>query len=249
MANRYTAQKIRKIHRYLGVFLGIQFLFWTLSGLYFSWTNIDNIHGDQFRNMNYHPKEFHNLISPSALKLSEGIWKIEVTDINNTPYYWVNNTQLYNAIDGSFKEMISKEEALYIASNYMKKGIEILNIEQINEVGKHHEYREKLLPAYVISYDTDENLKAYISIKDGRFQTIRHRNWRWFDFLWMTHTMDYESRDNFNTIVLRVFSLLGLITVLSGFLLWYTSSPSIRKMERKIKKQSSKKNNQLRGNL
>ena len=33
----------------------------------------------------------------------------------------------------------------------------------------------------------------------------------------MTHTMDYQGRDNFNTIVLRAFSLLGLITVLSGF--------------------------------
>jgi uncharacterized iron-regulated membrane protein len=27
---------IRKTHRYLGVFIRIQFLFWTLGGLYFS---------------------------------------------------------------------------------------------------------------------------------------------------------------------------------------------------------------------
>ena len=64
---------------------------------------------------------------------------------------------------------------------------------------------------------------------------VRHRSWRWFDFLWMTHTMDYEGRDNFNTIVLRAFSLLGLITVLSGFLLWYTSSPSIKKLLKRKK--------------
>ena len=36
----------RKIHRYLGVFIGIQFLFWTLSGLYFSWNNMDDVHGE-----------------------------------------------------------------------------------------------------------------------------------------------------------------------------------------------------------
>ena len=122
-----------------------------------------------------------------------------------------------------------QEEALYIATLHMKSGLVVENIEQINEAGKHHEYREKLLPAYVISYQSDEALKAYVSIKDGKFQTVRHRDWRWFDFLWMTHTMDYEGRDNFNTIVLRAFSLLGLITVLSGFLLWFTSSPTIRK--------------------
>ena len=50
----------------------------------------------------------------------------------------------------------------------------------------------------------------------------------------MIHTMDYKSRDNFNTLVLRAFSLLGLITVFSGFLLWYTSSPTVRKIKKRF---------------
>ena len=73
MVNRKTAIRIRKTHRYLGLFLGIQFLFWTISGMYFSWTNIDDIHGDQFRNMDYVPKAFDNLISPSLIKNSKKI--------------------------------------------------------------------------------------------------------------------------------------------------------------------------------
>ncbi len=236
MVNKHKALKIRKIHRYLGLFLGVQFLFWTISGLYFSWTNIDDIHGDHFKNLEYQPKAFDNLISPSQLDVQYGIRTIEIRDLNNTPYYWINNKQLYNAVNGSLKNHITKEEALYIAKNNIKSNLEVETIRQIYEVGKHHEYRKKLLPAYVISYQTDEALKAYVSVKDGKFQTVRHRSWRWFDFLWMTHTMDYEARDNFNTIVLRIFSLLGLITVLSGFLLWYTSSPSIRKMIKRIKR-------------
>ncbi|MBT8323971.1 MAG: PepSY domain-containing protein [Winogradskyella sp.] len=233
MVNRHTALKIRKTHRYLGLFLGIQFLFWTISGLYFSWTNIDEIHGDHFKKLNYQPKAFNSLISPSQLDAPEGVSTIELRDIGNIPYYWVNNKQLYNAIDGSPKNSITVDEALYIVKNHMKSGLEVESVEQITETGKHHEYREKLLPAYVISYTTDEALKAYVSVKDGKFQTVRHRAWRWFDFLWMTHTMDYEGRDNFNTLVLRAFSFLGLITVLSGFLLWYTSSLSIRKLLKK----------------
>lgn len=236
MVNRHTALKIRKTHRYLGLFIGVQFLFWTISGLYFSWSDIDGIHGDQFKNIEYQPKAFNGLISPSQLNVSQGINTIELRDINNMPYYWVNNNQLYNAIDGNLKTNITKEEALYIARLNIKNGLKVASIDQINETGKHHEYREKLLPAYVISYESDEALKAYVSITDGKFQTVRHRSWRWFDFLWMTHTMDYEGRDNFNTIVLRAFSLLGLITVLSGFLLWFTSSPSVRKLLKRIKK-------------
>jgi len=236
MVNRHTALKIRKTHRYLGLFLGIQFLFWTISGLYFSWTDIDEIHGDQFKNLEYEPKAFNDLISPSELNVSKGVKTIELRDINNLPYYWINKKLLYNAIDGSLKTKITKEEALYIAKLNLKSGLVVASIEQVNETGKHHEYREKLLPAYVISYKTDEAIKAYVSINDGKFQTVRHRAWRWFDFLWMTHTMDYEGRDNFNTIILRAFSLLGLITVLSGFLLWFTSSPSVKKLFKRNKK-------------
>ncbi|WP_025663201.1 PepSY domain-containing protein [Aquimarina megaterium] len=236
MVGRKTAVKIRKTHRYLGLFIGIQFLMWTISGLYFSWTDIDDIHGDQFKNLQYQPKAFQNLISPAQLNVSEGIRTIELRDINTTPYYWINKQQLYNALSGKLKSEITKEEATYVAKRYMNKELEIVNVERITEVDKQHEYRERLLPAYVISYANDEGLKAYVSVNDGKFQTVRHRSWRWFDFLWMTHTMDYEGRDNFNTIVLRAFSLLGLITVLSGFLLWYTSSPTIRKINKKTKK-------------
>ena len=123
-----------------------------------------------------------------------------------------------NANSGKVRDGITEKEALYVAKNYMREGLEVIAIDLINETGKQHEYRKKLLPAYVISYKSDENIKAYVSLIDGKFQTVRHRDWRWFYFLWMTHTMDYEGRDDFNTIILRAFSLLGLITVFSGFL-------------------------------
>jgi hypothetical protein len=230
MIHRNTALKIRKAHRYLGLFLGIQFLLWTISGLYFSWTDIDEIHGDQFKNLTYEAKAFDNLKSPTAVYSASGLKTIELRDLNNIPHYWVNNSQLINANSGKVRGGITEGEALYVAKNYMKRGLEVASVALINETGKHHEYRKKLLPAYVISYISDENIKAYVSVVDGKFQTVRHQDWRWFDFLWMTHTMDYEGRDDFNTIILRAFSLLGLITVFSGFLLWFTTSPSIRKL-------------------
>lgn len=235
MVKRKTAKLIRKSHRYLGIFLGIQFMMWTTSGLYFSWTDIDEIHGDHFRNMEYQPQAFSGLIAPSQLNLKEGIKSIEIRDIKGAPYYWINKKRLFNAVDGSPKPSISEEEALDVAGKYMKDGLEISNVSLIEKTGKHHEYRERLLPAYVITYETDENLKAYVSAIDGKFQTVRHRDWRIFDFLWMTHTMDYEGRDDFNTTVLRAFSLMGLITVLSGFVLWYISSPSIIKLKKRLK--------------
>ena len=82
------------------------------------------------------------------------------------------------------------------------------------------------LPAFKFP-SGDGNPIAYVDAVSGEFQRIRHAQWRWFDFL-MTHTMDYQGRDNFNTL-LRGFSLLGLITVLSGFALAFVTSAWLRR--------------------
>ncbi|MBJ7882609.1 PepSY domain-containing protein [Gelidibacter salicanalis] len=237
MFKRKTALKIRKAHRYLGLFLGIQFLMWTISGMYFSWTDIDEIHGDQFKKEQPEQTFFNNLMGTAQLETLQPIKTLELLEIAKEPYYWINETTLYNAKTGDKKNGITIDEAQQVAKRYMLSDLKISGIELIDVVGDHHEYRGRPLPAYEISYETPQNLKAYVAVENGVFQTVRHRDWRWFDFLWMTHTMDYGGRDNFNTIVLRAFSLLGLITVLSGFLLWYTSSPTIRKIIKKKRKQ------------
>lgn len=232
MVKRKTALKIRKAHRYLGLFIGIQFLMWTISGMYFSWTDIDEIHGDYFKKDVPEQASFKNLISTSRLENEQNIKFLELLEIDNEPYFWINKEHLFNAISGTKKDGVTEEEAINIAERYMLADLEFDQIQRIETVGNHHEYRGRPLPAYEISYKNNENLKAYVAIENGAFQTVRHRDWRWFDFLWMTHTMDYQGRDNFNTIVLRTFSLLGLITVLSGFLLWFTSSPTVRKIKK-----------------
>lgn len=232
MIKRKTALWIRKTHRYLGIFLGIQFLMWTISGLYFSWTDIDEIHGDQFKK-EIKPIAHNNLLNLDSISSKYAVTSLVLKTIVNQPYYWVNDSVLIHAKTGKIKVEISENEALKVASEFMLDDLETKSIALITEVGKHHEYRGRKLPAYVISYDHPDHIKAYVSANDGTLQRVRHRSWRWFDFLWMTHTMDYEGRDNFNTLLLRAFSLLGLITVLSGFVLWYVSSPTIRKIFKK----------------
>ncbi|MAS30501.1 MAG: hypothetical protein CMC46_00960 [Flavobacteriaceae bacterium] len=229
MVKAKTSKKIRKAHRYLGLFLGVQFLFWTISGLYFSWTDLDEIHGDHFKK----EKEqisFTNLININDLEFKNPIKTFELREIADLPYYFINDSILFNAYNGNLKDSISLEEAIKISNKNILDKYKISSVDKIYEVGNHHEYRGKPLPAFVISYEGAEKLKSYVSIIDGKFQTVRHRDWRWFDFLWMTHTMDYETRDDFNNKLIRAFSLLGLITVMSGFLLWFISSKTIRRI-------------------
>lgn len=232
MVKRQTAIKIRKAHRYLGLFLGLQFLIWTISGMYFSWTDIDEIHGDHFKKETPEQTAFSDLLGTDQLNSKQPIQTLELLEIAEEPYYWINEAKLYNAKTGEEKEGITKEEAQAVAQRYMLPQLKITAIKRIEEVGDHHEYRGRPLPAYEISYATPQNLKAYVAVENGAFQTVRHRKWRWFDFLWMTHTMDYQGRDDFNSFVLRSFSLLGLITVLSGFTLWFISSPTVRRVRK-----------------
>ncbi|WP_097056466.1 hypothetical protein [Salinimicrobium sediminis] len=230
MVRRKTAGWIRKAHRYLGIFLGLQFLMWTISGMYFSWTDIDEIHGDHFRKIHVHPTSFSGLSGLTDIAAEEEIHSVELKDIAGEPYYWLNGEKLIHARSGREKKEITEAEAVQIAGKYMMDTLKISAVERITSTGDHHEYRGGTLPAFVISYAGPKNIKAYVSALDGTFKSVRYRDWRWFDFLWMTHTMDYDTRDDFNTTVLRAFSLLGLITVLSGFVLWFISSPRMIKL-------------------
>lgn len=237
MVKRKTALKLRKAHRYLGIFLGLQFIMWTVSGLYFSWTDIDEIHGDNFRKHHVEEASFTDLGDPSIVISGEAISSLELKDISGNPYYLLNKDRLVDARTGVSKEL-TESDAIAIANKHMVEGLEINKVERLEETDPHHEYRGGVLPAYVISYKSPNNLKSYISIDDASFRSVRHRDWRWFDFLWMTHTMDYEGRDDFNNLILRIFSVLGLITVLSGFVLWYISSPTIFKLRKQFIKKT-----------
>ena len=228
MLSQKKSWLIRKTHRYLGLIIGIQFLAWTISGLYFSWTNIDEIHGDHFRNESPPTFVYKNLIDIDSLDVE--VENIILVEISNNPFYWINNKFLYNARSGQIKNEITEKEALSIAKKNMIEDLKVLKIEKIKKVGNHHEYRGNPLPAYAIIYDHPKKIVAYIDAKSGIFQKVRYSSWRIFDFLWMGHIMDYQGRDNFNNLLLRIFSLFGIFTVISGFTLWGVSSPTLRKM-------------------
>lgn len=228
---------IRKTHRYLGLFIGLQFIGWTISGLYFSWTDIDEIHGDHYRKEGVKTHSAASLISPAQLDSTLNILSLELLDINHQPYYWVNGNLLFNAENGEMKNGTTEKEAIAIARNHLVGDLTILKAELLTETGSHHEYRGRPLPAWAIHLDHPDQVVAYIDASNGRFERVRHSSWRWFDFLWMFHTMDYAGRDNFNNWLLRAFSVFGLITVFSGFVLYSVSSKTMVKNTSKIKKE------------
>ncbi len=235
---------IRKTHRYLGVSIGIQFLLWTLGGLYFSWNNIDNVHGDHLRKSVSFLKANVEVVSPSTALQSlqsntpvDSIHSVHLIRLLDKPVYQIQyfkdlsgesphhhvHFALADATTGALRSPLTKAEAIAIAEEQIIRGAKIKAVEYLEKVSKHSEYREWPLPAYAITFEKPA-CTIYVAAETGTYQTIRHNQWRIFDFLYMLHTMDYEGRDDFGNLALRIFSIFGLITVCSGFLLFFVSS-------------------------
>lgn len=255
---------IRKAHCCLGILLGIQFLFWTLGGLYFSWNEIEDVHGDHLRkDKTYFPATVR-MVSPQqalgelqAATQVDFIHSLQLIDLLGKPAYQIRyfagesashseqeggshstghsnvKIQLASAVTGQLLAPLGKAEAVRVAKNTVIAPGTVEKVEYLTAVSAHHEYREKPLPAWAVTFAAP-SCTVYISAELGTFQAIRHNQWRVFDFLWMLHNMDYEGRDNFGNILLMAFSIFGLFTVLSGFAPYYVSSPSVRKLKRKI---------------
>lgn len=217
---------VRKAHRWISVFVGVQLLMWTASGLYFSWTDIDEIHGDQFLSPALQTTTLRALMmQDSEFQVSE----LAVRFIDDRPYLWVNRSRLIDPESGEVKAGVSREEAERIARRHINNEYDVVSTTRLTEVGKHHEYRGRPLPAWAITFEGRTDLTAYVAERDGSFQSVRHQSWRIFDFLWMLHTMDYKGRDDFNNLLLRAFSLFGLFIVASGFTLFFVSRRRTRR--------------------
>lgn len=243
---------IRRSHRYLGVLLGIQFVLWTIGGLYFSWNNIDEVHGDFQRKRVPLLSSNIQMVSPSMVLDSikkihriDSLVSIQLIDILGKPFYQIRcisalhdmqshkdhhelMNHLADAQTGSLRPPLSKEEAVAVAKRYFVDESKVINVESVDSIHPHHEYRSGELPAYAVTFEHPTKTTVYVASELGTVQKFRNDKWRVFDFLWMLHTMDYEGRDNFGNILLRVFSIFGLITVLSGFSLYFVSSKRFR---------------------
>lgn len=251
---RTATYRARKVHRYLGLFIGIQFLLWTLGGLYFSWVSLDAVHGDHLHRPPAQVPVGAALVSPSVAIRAvasdasgaplDSVIGVEMVNLLGVPTYRISyrgggagarrEARLVDASTGAPRPAVSRDEAIRMATTAYAGTSPVASVEYLTaaDVGRHHEYREQPLPAWAVRFADGEGATAYVAAELGEVRRIRNTRWRTFDFLWMLHTMDYRGRDDFNNVVLRAFSVLGLLTVLSGFTVFALTSPAIRRRRR-----------------
>jgi len=243
---------LRKTHRYLGLFIGIQFLGWTISGIYFSWNDLDRVHGDHLlTTTSFIPSDVVTISPTEAIKslrqtkAVDSIHSVQLMNLIDRPTYQIAyfsghtgegmhlhlHYALCDAVTGASRPALDEQEAIAVAKRHLVGSPKVKETRYLEQTDTHHEYRKKPLPAWAITFNNPE-CTLYISSELGTLQTIRHDQWRIFDFLWMFHTMDYAGRDNFNNWLLKILSFGGLFTVVSGFTLYIISSRTIGKLFR-----------------
>lgn len=239
----------RTIHRYLSVVIGVQLLFWTTSGLFFSWNPIVMVRGEHLiREVEPVDLSQFNLMSIQDVLLQRtpdsGRFpaNTELRMLLNEPVYEVtfansenSSTEqlIFDAVTGEKLSPVSEVQARLIAQQDFAEVAEIVSAELIEgNLSSHSEYRGKELPVWRIVMDHPTGTVIYVSANRGVVTTRRNNRWRIFDFFWMLHTMDYQGRDNFNSWVLRSFSIFGVATVLSGYWLWWRTSRFRRTLRR-----------------
>ena len=171
----------RKIHKYLSLAISVQLLLWTISGIYFSFNEIEDIRGSQY------------LKEIKAVETFKGN-KIEL------------------------------EQALLIVTD--KTFLKPISTIEITDDKAGSEYRGRSLPLYKVETIDEDNKKinVYLDPYSEKIVAIRSNQWRVWDFMWGIHIMDWNERDNIGNIFLKIFSILALLSAISGIYLFFATN-------------------------
>ncbi|MDA7828332.1 hypothetical protein N9A48_00735 [Gammaproteobacteria bacterium] len=209
---------IRKTHKYLSFFISIQLLLWTISGIYFSFNKIELVRGEQYLKIVEKPINLGvlNFNTPYSEKVSIinrlGKEIVIVSSRGSKKYLDKNGNPLDKLSSLEAEESVKSQTTLLPF-----QAIEITD----NKSGS--EFRGRSLPIYKVESRNIENddINVYVNIYSGEIMAIRSPQWRIWDLMWGFHIMDWNERDNINNLLLKIFSILALVSSVTGLILFF----------------------------
>ena len=209
---------VRNTHKYLSFFISVQLFLWTVSGIYFAFNKIELVRGEQYRLTESFPINFDevkfsrsDVVQVKAInRLGEIIFVVsgskgtEYLDSFGTPVNKLNKSEIF--------EIVSSSSTL-----------KPIDLEEITESSKGSEFRGRNLPLYKVTSlnDKDKKINLYLNVFSGEITAVRSLQWRIWDLMWGFHIMDWQTRDKINNIFLQIFSILALVSSISGIMLFF----------------------------
>ena len=209
---------VRKIHKYLSFFISLQLLLWTVSGIYFAFNKIELVRGEQYRKQVKHPIDLgdFDFDIPNATDVS-----IQKRLGENIAVIKVDGATKYLNRSGKSISKLTVSEAMNAV--ILNTTLSPVLVEEIINDRSGSEYRGRSLPMYKVESKTNKGLdiNVYLNVYSGEVVAIRSNKWRIWDLMWGLHIMDWKERDNISNILLKVFSILALVSSITGIMLFF----------------------------
>jgi len=209
---------VRNTHKYLSFFISVQLFLWTVSGIYFAFNKIELVRGEQYRLTESFPINF------DEVKFSRSD-VVQVKAINRLGeiIFVVSGSKGTEYLDsfGIPVDKLNKSEIFEIVSS--SSTLKPIDLEEITESSKGSEFRGRNLPLYKVTSlnDKDKKINLYLNVFSGEITAVRSIQWRIWDLMWGFHIMDWQTRDKINNIFLQIFSILALVSSISGIMLFF----------------------------
>ena len=219
---------LKKVHKWVGLLIGLQVLLWLLSGLIISLLDPLKVSGKQWASINTaEPRTLGSmdLLDPAELPaaLLQNAHGIDLINLHGKPVYLVRRAEgetLVDATDASII-VIGKTDAEQIARRDFSGDGEIVSIE--SGMAPDRETRNSRSTYWRVNFSDHAHTSVYISASTGEVLERRNSFWRVRDFFWMLHIMDYPGRENFNNPLIISVALIAIWLGISGFLLLFAS--------------------------
>ena len=211
----------RKIHKWIGLILGLQLVLWTLSGSVMALLDSDKVGGHSEAAMITTAQAWPaDLIAPPT---GTGVQGLTLRRIVDRPIYEIKDQQGIRVLDARSGQRILIDAALaqHIARDTFHHKSAVSSVERLPKANL--EAREHAGAMWQVNFTDKENTSSYISAETGRALVNRGDTWRLWDIAWMLHNMDYVNRTSFNhpLIIFVVFGALWLS--FTGFYLLFKS--------------------------
>lgn len=218
---------IRRLHKWVGLIIVLQFVIWVGSGLVMSLLDHERVEGHQ------HQAEHARLLSvwpsdamPPSQVLAAArrpVQSLEATWLLDQPVYRLASKEtvsLFDARTGRAVAIDASRASTIANADYVGEGtagiperLDSANLEVRGHAG----------PIWRVPFSDEDGTTLYVSAQDGRILERRNDAWRLFDIVWMLHIMDYTGRKDFNHPLIIMMASGGLWIALSGFWLLVTS--------------------------
>ena len=223
---------VRRVHKWLALFVGIQAVIWTATGMYMVAVHINIIHGDHLvRPAPRGPVTLAGLVTPGSIVAADpAAREVRLQRLLDRPVWRVDSKDGAYAVDartGQRVPKITEAEAREIARRIYTGEPEIVSARLLNEAPLEMQTRKP--PYWRVQFKGWNEPTLYISPATGELISRRHNLWRIFDFVWMLHIMDYDERSDVNNPLLRVATWSAVLMALAGAWLVYWSFPRKKK--------------------